>query len=95
VSWAAVSPDERVFYESILTARQLEVVKLVASGYAVRAIARVLNISPATVKEHLEAIRRRIEMARCPSPGCWEQLIDDEDTRVRRCSTHGPMEVIE
>jgi DNA-binding CsgD family transcriptional regulator len=43
-----------------LTARQTEVVRLVADGYSNQRIAESLAISPSTVKTHLENIRQRL-----------------------------------
>ena len=43
-----------------LTARQIEVVRLLAEGYSNQQIAESLAISPRTVKAHLEHIRQRL-----------------------------------
>lgn len=42
-----------------LTARQMEVLPLVATGYSNKEIARQLGLSPGTVKAHLSAIMRQ------------------------------------
>lgn len=43
-----------------LTARQVEVLRLLATGASNKEIARAIGISPATVKNHLEAIFARL-----------------------------------
>jgi DNA-binding CsgD family transcriptional regulator len=43
-----------------LTARQTEVVRLVADGYSNQRIAESLGISPRTVKAHLENVHQRL-----------------------------------
>jgi DNA-binding CsgD family transcriptional regulator len=43
-----------------LTARQTEVLRLVAAGYSNQRIAESLGISPRTVKAHLENVRLRL-----------------------------------
>lgn len=47
----------------ILTARELEVVELVAEGLTNKEIARRLNISPATVKVHVERLISKLGVA--------------------------------
>jgi DNA-binding NarL/FixJ family response regulator len=46
-----------------LTARQQELLHLVAAGYANRAIARQLGLSPGTVRKHLENTFARLGVA--------------------------------
>jgi DNA-binding CsgD family transcriptional regulator len=48
---------------SHLTARELEVLTLVAQGLRRRKIAEQLSISPATVKTHLENVYRKLEVS--------------------------------
>jgi DNA-binding CsgD family transcriptional regulator len=43
-----------------LTARQTEVLRLVAAGYSNQRIAESLGISPRTVKAHLESVHQRL-----------------------------------
>lgn len=45
-----------------LSERQREVLKLLAAGESNKEIGRNLNISAATVKAHLEALFRRLEV---------------------------------
>ena len=45
--------------EPHLTAREIEVLAMLAQGYSPDKIARQLFISPVTVKQHLENIRRK------------------------------------
>jgi DNA-binding NarL/FixJ family response regulator len=47
---------------SCLSERQLDVLKLLADGESNKAIGRALNISAATVKAHLEALFRRLDV---------------------------------
>lgn len=43
-----------------LTERQQQISDLYRRGYSKRTIARMLCISPSTVREHLEAIHRKL-----------------------------------
>ena len=52
---------------TFLSERQREVLKLLAAGESNKEIGRNLNISAATVKAHLEALFRRLEVK--PNPG--------------------------
>jgi DNA-binding NarL/FixJ family response regulator len=45
-----------------LTSRELEVLKLKAAGMTGREIARVLYVSPQTVKNHVRNILRKLEV---------------------------------
>jgi DNA-binding CsgD family transcriptional regulator len=67
---------------SILTPRQEEIYKLLATGSTIKQIARVLGISPRTVDMHIRRVRNRLcastrdeAMARVVSAG-WVQLGD-------------------
>ncbi|MBB3677220.1 LuxR C-terminal-related transcriptional regulator [Modestobacter versicolor] len=57
---AQVSPERRALDR--LTERQREVAALVAQGLSNEEIARRLFLSPATVKSHLTAVMRRLEV---------------------------------
>ena len=43
-----------------LTAREREVVELLAEGRTTRAVARLLDCSPRTVEKHLERVYRKL-----------------------------------
>lgn len=45
-----------------LTGRELEVLRLLAQGSSNKDIARVLGVSPETVKDHLNAVYRKLEV---------------------------------
>ena len=47
--------------EAKITPRQAEVLKLVAKGFTNKEIARLLNISPESVKEHIANILIRLD----------------------------------
>jgi DNA-binding NarL/FixJ family response regulator len=49
--------------EAVLTARQLEVLMLIADGLPNKLIAKSLHVSPQTVKNHLNEIYRRLEVS--------------------------------
>ena len=62
MSWpSGVDPELRETAERVLTAKQLEVVKLVAAGYGMGRIALLLGITRASVKDRAEAARLKIE----------------------------------
>ncbi|WP_368544131.1 response regulator transcription factor [Enterobacter soli] len=58
VAHASPSPQEL----SSLSERQLDVLKLLAAGESNKGISRALNISTGTVKAHLEALFRRLDV---------------------------------
>jgi two-component system, NarL family, nitrate/nitrite response regulator NarL len=47
----------------VLTAREREVLKLVAAGHSAPEIAERIHLSPATVKSHLQAIYDKLGVA--------------------------------
>ena len=51
MSWAHVTPARRELAERILTAKQLDVLKLRTDGYSWRKIATALHIDQATARE--------------------------------------------
>ncbi|KAA0272231.1 MAG: DNA-binding response regulator [Acidobacteria bacterium] len=55
----------------LLTARQLEVLALVAEGASDAEVAARLSLSPRTVQSHLAAIRARTGMRRRPQLASW------------------------
>ncbi len=52
--------NRRIAPPAELTPRQAEVCKLIAQGLSNKAIAAILGISPATVKDHVHAILDRL-----------------------------------
>lgn len=66
MSWGEVSPELRDVIQTACTPRQIDVLKLRASGVSQRRIARMLDVDPATVRGLLERAQRRIrhEVAR-------------------------------
>ncbi len=46
----------------VLTARQLEVLRMLVDGLGARAIARKLKLSPKTVETHVAEIRKRLQI---------------------------------
>lgn len=99
MSWESVDPTLRAMIERVCTAKERETLKLKAAGCGVRRIARILGISPTSVRDRLAGAQRKLEAElagrACPSPGCDELLVDDQETRVLRCPMHGPMEIVE
>ena len=47
---------------SVLSARESDVLKLVARGYADKEVAARLNIAPSTVDTHVRAIYRKLSV---------------------------------
>lgn len=71
-SIAAASPTPSVHAGSpILTARELEVARLVATGATNRQIAAQLSISPKTVSAHVEHILTKLDAARRAEIAAW------------------------
>lgn len=58
--WISQPPSQQAVLS--LSERQREVLKLLAAGESNKEISRSLNISAATVKAHLEALFRRLEV---------------------------------
>jgi DNA-binding CsgD family transcriptional regulator len=56
----SVAPDLRKIAERLLTARQLEVYKLVARGYGLRRIAVLLGISKSAVQDRLHLAELKV-----------------------------------
>lgn len=53
----AVEDDDE---QDALTAREVEILQLLAAGQDARGVARVLELSPHTVRDHLKAARRKL-----------------------------------
>lgn len=60
MSWSNLDPAIRAAMEQHLTAKQLEVMKLRATGHGVKATGRALDIAPATVRERFEGACRKL-----------------------------------
>jgi DNA-binding CsgD family transcriptional regulator len=60
VSWSELPPDIREIAEHVCTRKQLDVLKLKASGAGYRRIGALLGIAPMTVRGHLEAAQKNI-----------------------------------
>lgn len=61
--WRDLPPEVREQVASVLTVKQLDVVRLSSSGMSVREIALALDCSRTTVREHLIAADRRLRRA--------------------------------
>ena len=61
--WNETDPILREIAERVLTAKELEVVKLLNAGYGQRRIARALDIDKSTVRERLDRAERKIKRA--------------------------------
>lgn len=61
-----------------LSAREAEVLRLVASGYANKAIALRLGISEKTVKNHLSAVFQKIDVTDRTQAALWAQRHENE-----------------
>jgi DNA-binding NarL/FixJ family response regulator len=59
---AAGSGRTRKTLQETLTARETEVLRLIARGHANREIARVLGVTPKTVETHRAAVMRKLEV---------------------------------
>jgi DNA-binding CsgD family transcriptional regulator len=60
VGWSTLDPELRAIAERVLTARQLDALKLKAGGMGRRRIAVALGISEAAVRDRLAAAARKI-----------------------------------
>ena len=54
--------DQKTSYASILTAREIEVLRLLATGKRVKEIARILHISVKTVESHRQNMMDKLEI---------------------------------
>lgn len=61
--WRALDRATRELIEGVLTAKQLEAVKLANAGYGKRTIASSLGLDVATVRDRLRAAERKIVKA--------------------------------
>lgn len=60
---SSVSPDLRELAERVLTAKQLEVIKLVAWGYGDRRIASILGLGRDAVRDRRQRAELKLFMA--------------------------------
>jgi DNA-binding NarL/FixJ family response regulator len=66
-----ISPDDGPGSKDLLTARQAEVLKLVAEGASDVEVATRLSLSPRTVQNHLAAIRAKTGLKRRSQLASW------------------------
>lgn len=66
-----ISPQEAADTKDLLTARQLQILKLIAEGAPDLEVARRLSISPRTVQNHLAAIRAKTGLTRRSQLANW------------------------
>jgi DNA-binding NarL/FixJ family response regulator len=60
---ALLNDEQRVKEQQLLTAHEVEVLKMVAAGATNREVGEQLFLSPDTVKSHLETIYRKLEVS--------------------------------
>lgn len=60
IQWPADPEHRRLIEKANLTAKQLTVLRLRASGMGYRPISRALGISPAAVRDHCDAALRKL-----------------------------------
>ncbi len=70
---AAIDTDQD--FKAKLTDRELEVLRLYASGLTLKQVAYELKLSKYTVKEHIDRVREKYSKAGRPAPGKSELLI--------------------
>lgn len=70
---AAIDTDQE--FKAKLTDRELEVLRLYASGFTLKQVAYELKLSKYTVKEHIDRVREKYSKAGRPAPGKYELLI--------------------
>ena len=61
MSWEGVSPELREIIEEVCTPKQVDVLKLKATGMSTRGIARVLDVDRVAVRDRLERAYRKIQ----------------------------------
>ena len=69
----APKPEPSVDYKSILTAREIDVLKLLGQGKSNREIARILNITEGTVKNHVTKILNQVGVRDRTQAALWVQ----------------------
>jgi predicted ATPase/DNA-binding NarL/FixJ family response regulator len=68
---AAATPGDRAALPAVLTAREREIVALIAIGHSNKAIAEVLYISPATVARHVANILAKLGFSARAQVAAW------------------------
>lgn len=66
-------PEPTVDYRTILTAREVDVLKLLGQGRSNREIARILNITEGTVKNHVTKILTQVGVRDRTQAALWVQ----------------------
>ena len=70
---AAIDTDQE--FKAKLSEREVEVLRLYASGMTLKQVAYQLNLSKYTAKEHIDRVRDKYSKAGRPAPGKSELLI--------------------
>jgi DNA-binding NarL/FixJ family response regulator len=70
---AAIDTDQE--FKANLTERELEVLRMYASGLTLKQVAYELKLSKYTVKEHIDRVREKYSKAGRPAPGKSELLM--------------------
>lgn len=77
---AFLKEDEHQRDRTLLTSRELEILRLIADGHSNRQIAQLMFLSIATVKDHLENVYRKLEVsdrAHAVATALRKGLLDD------------------
>jgi DNA-binding NarL/FixJ family response regulator len=69
----APKPEPSLDYKSILTSREIDVLKLLGQGKSNREIARLLNITEGTVKNHVTKILNQVGVRDRTQAALWVQ----------------------
>ena len=70
---AAIDTDQD--FKAKLTEREIEVLRMYASGLTLKQVAYELSLSKYTVKEHIDRVRDKYSQVGRPAPGKSELLI--------------------
>jgi len=60
MGWDELDPDTRAAAERVLTAKELDALKLWTAGAGYRRIGRILGIAPTTAKDRIERAQRKL-----------------------------------
>ncbi len=60
MTWNTLPPATRATAEQLLTRKQLDILKLHLAGYGIRRISLALDISPSTVRSHLDRATQKL-----------------------------------